>query len=198
MVVIMNINEPNLSSLSQGVENSGPPPAGITPRPGQIVCGDIDMRIDASCTWFYQGSPFTRKALVKLFSTVLRRDDDGEHWLITPAEMCRITVDDAPFMAVELICNGKGQDQAISFRTNVDTIASLDGDHPLRMIIDDNTGEPSPYISLEHRLEAKLSRPVFYELVDLGVDEVIEGDQIYGVWSNGDFFTIGNSTDTDN
>jgi len=197
MVAIMNKNEPNLSSLSQMPENSGPPPAGITPRPGQIVCGEIDMRIDANGTWFYQGSPFTRHALVKLFSTVLRRDDDGEHWLITPAEICRITVEDAPFIAVELMCSGEGQEQKISFHTNVDTVVTLNGDHPLRVQIDDETGEPGPYISLEHRLEAKLSRPVFYELVDLGVDETIEGDQIYGVWSNGDFFTIGPSTNTD-
>ena len=99
-------NGPNLRNLSQGAEKNGPGPAGITPRLGQIVCGNIDMRIDNQGLWHYQGSPIGRIQLVKLFSTVLRRDNVGDHWLITPVEMCRIQVDDAAFMAVELTQTG--------------------------------------------------------------------------------------------
>jgi len=187
----MTKNTPNLSNLSQGATEGGPGPVGMTPRPGQIICGDIGMRIDKNGVWFYQDSAIERKALVKLFSTVLRRDGAGEHWLITPAEMARIEVADAPFMAVELLRDGDGEDQAISFRTNVDNIVIVDGDHPLRVEINSETGEPSPYVVLDGGLEAKLNRAVYYELVSLGVEEQVGDEHIYGIWSRGDFFTIG-------
>ncbi|MDE0993957.1 MAG: DUF1285 domain-containing protein [Rhodospirillales bacterium] len=188
-------NGPNLSNLSQGAEKNGPGPAGITPRPGQIVCGNIDMRIDNQGLWHYQGSPIGRIQLVKLFSTVLRRDDVGDHWLITPVEMCRIQVDDAAFMAVELTQTGSGQDQSLSFRTNIDKTYTLSDQYPLRIEINPTTDEPSPYIELDHGLEAKISRAVFYQLVDLGIAETVEQDHIYGVWSAGHFFPIGNAED---
>ncbi len=183
----------NLSTLSRGAEKNGPGPAGITPRPGQQVCGDIDMRIDSQGLWHYLGSPIGRMELVKLFSTVLRRDDNGDHWLITPVEMCRIQVDDAAFMAVELIREGSGSDQIIRFRTNIDGIFELSDQYPLRIEINPETQEPAPYVALDHGLEAKLTRSVFYELVDLGIAEVVEQDHIYGVWSAGHFFPIGNA-----
>lgn len=187
----MTKNTPNLSNLSQGAAEGGPGPVGMTPRPGQVICGDIGMRIDRNGAWFYQGSAIERKALVKLFSTVLRRDEAGEHWLITPAEMARVAVEDAPFMAVELFCESDGDAQVISFRTNIDKIVIVDGDHPLRVDIDSDTGEPSPYVSLDDGIEAKLNRAVYYELVSLGVEEQIGDEHIYGIWSRGDFFTIG-------
>lgn len=191
----MTENDLNLSTLSRGAENNLPGPAGISPRPGQIVCGDIDMRIDSQGLWHYLGSPIGRIELVKLFSTVLRRDDKGDHWLITPAEMCRIEVDDAAFMAISLSKTGHGRDQDISFCTNIDKTYSLSDLYPLRIEINPNTQEPAPYLSLDHRLEAKLTRPVFYELVDLGIAEQVEQDHIYGVWSQGQFFPIGNMED---
>ncbi len=163
----------------------------MTPRPGQIVCGDIDMRIDSQGLWHYLGSPIGRIELVKLFSTVLRRDEIGDHWLITPVEMCRIAVEDAAFMAVELTKTGSGRDQEITFRTNIDKHYTLSEDHPLRIQINAETGEPAPYIALDYGLEAKLVRSVFYELVDLGIAEAIEQDHIYGVWSKQHFFPIG-------
>ena len=189
----MTKNTPNLSNLSRGAENKGPGPVGIPPKPGQVVCGDIDMRIDQQGVWHYLGSPIGRIELVKLFSTVLRRDDIGDHWLITPAEMCRIDVEDAAFLAVELDVKGSGQSQEIGFRTNIDELYSLSDTYPLRIEVNPQTEEPAPYFSLNHGLEAKLSRPVFYELVDLGIAEIVEQDHIYGVWSKGNFFPIGNA-----
>ncbi|NQV99123.1 MAG: DUF1285 domain-containing protein [Rhodospirillales bacterium] len=191
----MTENLPNLSNLSRGGENNFPGPVGFTPRPGQIVCGDIDMRIDAQGLWHYLGSPIGRMELVKLFATVLRRDEAGDHWLITPAEMCRIRVDDAAFMAIELTTSGHGRDQEISFRTNIDQVFTLSDQHPLRIEIHPQTQEPAPYLALDHGLEAKLARPVFYEMVDLGVAEMVEQAHIYGVWSKGHFFPIGNMED---
>ncbi len=191
MVTIMTKIEPELSNLSQTAKQGGKPPAGLTPRPGQIVCGDINMRIDSQGRWHYQGSPINRIELVKLFSTVLKRDDDGDYWLITPVEMCKIEVEDAPFLAVEIIHEGEDQDQNVRFRTNLDQIIPLDDNHPLRIEINENSSEPGPYLALGNGLEAKLTRSVFYELVDLANSEDIGGEHIYGIWSNGDFFAIG-------
>ncbi len=195
---IMTINGPDLTNLSKDAKAGGKPPVGITLRPGQVLCGDIDMYIDSQARWHYQGSPINRVELVKLFSTVLRRDQDGEHWLITPAEICKIDVIDAPFLAVELMSVGAGENRAISFRTNIDQTVIMNEDHPLRIEIDAVSAEPAPYIALDHGLEAKLSRAVFYELVDLGQSEDIGGDQIYGVWSGGHFFPIDNVPTSDN
>jgi hypothetical protein len=181
-----------LSNLSQGTKNSSPGPVGITPNAGQIVCGDIDLRIDSHGLWHYMGTPIGRLEMIKLFSTVMRRDNVGDHWLITPSEMCRIKVDDAAFMAVELTQEGSGKDQNLTFRTNIDKKYVLSTSHPLRIEINPDTGEPAPYIGLNFGLEAKLSRAVFYQLVNLGVEETVQEDNIYGVWSAGHFSHIGN------
>jgi uncharacterized protein len=153
------------------------------------ICGDFNMRIDRNGTWFYQGSPIGRLALVKLFSTVLRRDDDGVYWLTTPAENGRIEVEDAPFMAVEAMVAGEGRQRKITFRTNVDDLVPLDAAHPLRVAVD-ATGEPRPYIKVRGNLEARLVRAVYYQLVDLG--EAAEDDEaVFGVWSSEQFFPLG-------
>ena len=191
MVTIMTKFGPELSNLSKEAKQGGKPPAGLIPHTGQIVCEDIDMRIDSRAHWHYKGSPINRIELVKLFSTVLQRDDDGDYWLITPVEMCKIQVEDAPFLAVELLREGHGPDQEIRFRTNIDHIFVLDNNHPLRIEIDEETSEPRPYVGLGNGLEAKLARSVFYELVELGKSEDIDGQEFYGVWSKGIFFTIG-------
>ena len=165
--------------------------AELAARPGRVLCGDIDMRIATNGTWFHLGSPIGRKELVKLFSSVIRCDDAGDYWLVTPAEMARIQVDDAPFTAVELITEGVGEDRQISFRTNVDAVVPLDEDHPLRVETDLETGEPRPYITVKDRLEALVIRSVFYQLVEEGAAISMDGDDVWGVWSAGCFYPIG-------
>src|SRR5215471_8017890 len=118
-------------------------------------CGDFDMRIARDGTWFYRGSPIGRKPLVKLFSTVLRREN-GEFWLVTPVERGRILVDDAPFVAVEVDAVGEGADRRLTFRTNVDDIVTADAAHPIRVDHDPESGEPSPYITVRNGLEARI------------------------------------------
>ncbi len=131
-----------------------------------------------------------RLPLVKLFASVLRREPDGSYWLVTPAERGRIEVEDVPFLAVELTVAGEGRYQQLIFRTNLDDIVTAGPDNPLR-VETAASGEPAPYILLRDRLEARLTRPVFYELVDLGAEEQIAGAVQFGVWSNGAFFRLG-------
>ncbi len=172
--------------------NSGDAPAEVeSGPPGPQLCGDIDMRIGRDGTWFYHGSPIGRKPLVKLFAGVLRRDEDGEFWLETPIEKCRIRVDDAPFTAVEMFVEGAGRDRRISFRTNLDEKVMVDAAHPIRVVLDQDTAEPSPYVGLRDGLEALIVRAVFYDLVEIGEEAVIDGAAVLGVWSGGTFFTIG-------
>ncbi|MBY0509935.1 MAG: DUF1285 domain-containing protein [Rhodospirillaceae bacterium] len=154
------------------------------------VCGDFNMRIDRNGTWYYRGSPIGRLALVKLFSTVLRRDAEGRHWLTTPVENGRIEVEDAAFIAVELIAEGKGRNQIIRFRTNVDDIVTLDDAHTLRVAHDADSGEPRPYIHVRKGLEARLARAVYYHLVEIG-EELDDNTGTFGVWSSGRFFPLG-------
>lgn len=176
-----------LGTLEKGRSDG---PAGAAGR--QQFCGDVDIRIARDGTWFYHGSPIGRKPLVKLFASVLRREADGDYWLVTPAERCRIRVDDAPFTAVEMSIEGEGHNRQLTFRTNVDEIVKAGPDHPLRIVVDPATGEPSPYIYVRDGLEALIIRAVFYDLVDLG-DEVPQpdGSTAFGVWSGGTFFSLG-------
>jgi hypothetical protein len=150
-------------------------------------CGDIDMRIARDGTWFYHGSPIGRKPLVKLFATVLSRDEHGDYWLTTPAEQCRIHVDDAAFVAIDMNAAGDGAAQQISFTTNVDDTVVAGAEHPIRIVHDSATGEPTPYIHVRGRLEALIARPVYYRLVDIAVER---GEEL-GVWSSGVFFSLG-------
>ena len=162
----------------------------------QETCGDFDIRIARDGTWFYQGSPIRRLPLVKLFASVLRRDDDGAYLLVTPAERGRIVVEDVPFIAVELEATGEGQARDLIFRTNLDEIVTAGPEHPLR-VEEAPDGEPSPYILVRTGLEARLARPVFYELVDLAAEEEIGGEAQFGVWSGGMFFRLGDPGDED-
>lgn len=157
------------------------------PLPLDAVCGEIDIRIDRTGLWFHDGSPIGRKELMKLFSTVLKKDGNGDYWLQTPVEKGRIQVEDAPFIAIRMNVEGTGKDQVLHFETNCDDAMRADADHPIRIEIDTETQEPSPYVIVRDNLEAKIARAVFYDLVDLGVDH--EGD--FGVWSAGIFFPIG-------
>jgi uncharacterized protein len=153
-------------------------------------CGDIDIRIARDGTWFHQGSPFTRRELVRLFSTILRKDADGFH-LVTPGEKMRIQVDDVPFMAVLLCAEDAGENRRLIFTTNVGDETVAGPDNPIRVETNVGTGEPAPYVHVRRGLEARISRNVFYQLADLAVPGEGEHDGKLGVWSEGRFFPLG-------
>lgn len=153
-------------------------------------CGDIDMRIAADGTWYYMGTPIGREALVRLFASVLRRDADGRTFLVTPVEKCGITVEDAPFVAVEMHAHDDGPVRRLVFRTNVGDVVEAGPDHPLRFEVDTVNGGLRPYVHVRGRLEARLARPVMYELVGLGEEVAVDGRDWFGVRSGGSFFPI--------
>jgi hypothetical protein len=151
-------------------------------------CGDLDMRIASDGTWFYLGTPIGRPALVRLFSTVLKREDD-KYFLVTPVEKVGIRVDDAPFLAVEMIKEATERGPLLRFRTNVDDWVDCDAAHRLRF-------EPSaeggltPYLHVRADLWAKLTRTLYYDLVDIGEEQMIDGRAMFGVASGGEFFAM--------
>lgn len=150
-------------------------------------CGDIGMAIGVDGTWFYQGSPIGRKPLVKLFSRVLRRDLDGRHFLVTPVEKVDIAVADAPFLAVEMEVAGAGATQDLIFRTNVDDVVRCGADHPLRFAVEEGSGGLKPYLHVRGRLEALVTRALYYDLVELAVED---DAGTLGVWSGGVIFPL--------
>jgi uncharacterized protein len=151
-------------------------------------CGDIDIRIARDGSWFHLGRPIGRKELVRLFSTILRKDSDGYH-LVTPAEKMRITVEDAPFLAVLLNVEGSGQRQRLTFITNVGD-ESVAGPHNA-IRVETYDGQPAPYVHVRAGLEARISRTVFYQLADLAVPGNGRHADVVGVWSEGVFFPLG-------
>lgn len=168
------------------------PPA-TEPRPPEAPegCGDLGIRIDRDGRWFYHGSPIGRKEMVCLFASVLRREADGRYWMVTPYERGTVAVEDVPFLAVELFACRCGRDKVISFRTNIDEMVTVDAEHPLRIGAGPTSGEPQPYVLVRNGLEARLTRPVYYELVAMGFEEIINGERLYGLWSSGVFFPLG-------
>ena len=150
-----------------------------------LFCGDLDMRIARDGTWFYLGTPIGRPELVRLFSTILRRDGDA-YFLVTPVEKVGITVDDAPFVALDFESDGTGAAQNLRFETNVGDHVTAGPDHPIRVTRDPETGEPSPYVLVRANLEALIDRKSFYRLVDIG--DRHEG--WFGLWSGGQFFPV--------
>lgn len=187
------------AALDQAARDGGP-------RLQRDDCGAFGIRIGADGTWYYQDSPIGRKALVKLFATVLSRDEDGVYWMTTPVEHGTVEVEDAPFVAVEMAVEDGPvpRDRVIRLRTNLDDWVEVDDDHPLRVVHDEATGEPSPYVYVRKGLEAKINRSVYYDLVALavegkgpsdgdtgnGTDAETKGD-VVGVWSKGTFFPLG-------
>ena len=154
-------------------------------------CGEIDIIIKFDGSWWHEGSLITRKPLVKLFASVLRKDADGLTYLVTPAEKLTITVERAHFIAVRMDAKGEGENQRLFFTTNMDDVIEVSEDTPLRIETDAVTGEPDPYVGVWGRLEASLSRPVFYELVNMAVEvETPDGTQL-GVWADGAFYPLG-------
>jgi hypothetical protein len=201
-----NNGDPNSTSAGPGLTDhtaSGSFPARqanrgqgpLSDKPPPVDHGDLDMRIARDGTWFYRGSPIARQPLVKLFASVLRREADGSYWLVTPVERGRIAVEDAPFLAVEVSSEGSGRDRKLSFRTNLDEIVAAGPAHPLRVETAAN-GEPEPYLLVRPGLEARLNRPVFYELVDLADAERGDAGGPFGLWSDGVFFDLGDPEDS--
>ena len=162
----------------------GPPPVHLWNPP---FCGDLDMRIAADGTWFYLKTPIGRHALVKLFASVLKREGD-KYFLVTPVEKCGIVVEDAPFLAVELKVEQGGQ--VLSFRTNVDDWVTCGPDHVLRFEPEDLTGGLKPYLHVRRDLWAKVTRALFYDLVELGEEREVDGVAMFGVASGGEFFAM--------
>jgi hypothetical protein len=171
----------------------GPPPVHLWNPP---YCGEIDMRIAADGTWFYQKTPIGRAALVKLFASVLKREGE-RYFLVTPVEKCGITVDEAPFLAVELAVDGPDPAAAetpgsrlLRFRTNVDDWVTAGPDHPLRFEPEPATGGLKPFLHVRRDLWAKVTRALFYDLVELGEEREIDGARMFGVASGSAFFAM--------
>jgi len=152
-------------------------------------CGDIDMRIATDGTWFYLKTPIGRPALVKLFASVLKREDD-KYFLVTPVEKCGIQVDDAPFLAVEMRAENGPDGRILNFRTNVDDWVACGPEHTLRFEPEPDTGGLKPYLHVRRDLWAKVSRPLFYDLVELGEERDVDGERMFGVASGGEFFAM--------
>lgn len=157
-------------------------------------CGEIDIRIARDGTWFHDGTPIGRMGLVKLFSSILKREGD-RFYLVTPVEKVGIVVEDAPFVAVDFDVAGAGDAQAITFSTHVGDRVTAGPDHPIRVERDAATGEPSPYVMVRAGLEALIDRKSFYRLVDIGVHDAAGGDAWFGLWSGGTFFPVIPSAD---
>jgi uncharacterized protein len=155
-------------------------------------CGMIDMRIARDGTWYYLGSPIGRLPMVKLFSSVLRKEPDGSFVLVTPVERVGIIVEDAPFLAVEAFNDGKEKTRRFGFRLKTDDAVEVDLDHGLRLQFDPATEEPRPYVHVRGGMEALINRSVFYELVAWAMDEQQPGGPL-GLWSNGIWFPLDGS-----
>jgi hypothetical protein len=181
---------------------SAPPRPTAMPVPRDVPlripvdCGHLPFIIKRDGTWLYKGTPITRKPMVCLFSTVLKREVDGSYLLETPAERGVIDVEDAPFVAVELNWAGHGRNQALSFRTNTDQCITAGREHPIRIAHDLLTCEPTPYLHVrdgkgDHPIEARINRATYYELVALAEPGLCHGRKVLGVWSEGVFFSLG-------
>lgn len=154
-------------------------------------CGEMDMVIKADGSWWHEGSPLTRRGLIDLFASILRKNADGETYLVTPVEKIKIAVERAPFVAVRVDIEGEGKSQRIFFTTNLDDVVEAGPENPIRVETDPETLEPAPFVTIRGRLEASLKRSVFYELVEHAVErDTDEGKQL-GIWAGGEFFPLG-------
>ncbi len=180
------ISAENLASAARKATKGGPAPVHLWDPP---YCGELDIRIARDGTWFYLGTPIGRPELVRLFSSILRKDGD-EYFLVTPVEKVGITVDDAPFVAVDFEAEGTGPDQTLTFETQVGDIVVAGPENPIRVARDKQSGEPSPYVLVRAKLEALIDRKSFYRLVELGEHAPHEGSSWFGLWSGGVFFPV--------
>ncbi|WP_439121975.1 DUF1285 domain-containing protein [Marivita sp.] len=175
-----------IAASVRATKSKGLPPVHLWNPP---FCGDLDMRIARDGTWFYMGTPIGRAPLVKLFSSILRKDGD-KYFLVTPVEKVGITVDDAPFVAIDFDVSGDGEAQVLTFTTHVGDTVAAGPDNPIRVERDAKTGEPSPYVLVRANLEALIDRKSFYRLVECGAHHEVDGASWFGVWSGSSFFPI--------
>jgi hypothetical protein len=180
-----------LTAAATDAAKAGPTGRGLPPVHlwNPPFCGDLDMRIAGDGTWFYMGTPIGRPALVRLFSTILKRED-GKHFLVTPVEKVGIRVDDAPFLAVEMQNEQSERGgRLLRFRTNVDDWVPCDGGHRLRFEMAADGGL-TPYLHVRSDLWAKVTRALYYDLVDMGEERVVDGQPMFGIESGGEFFAM--------
>jgi hypothetical protein len=180
-----------LGALIAAQAGKGPAPVEQWHPP---YCGDIGLKIRCDGVWLHRGSPIARMALVKLFARVLRKDADGRHYLVTPAERIDVAVDDAPFLAVEMEVRGQGAAQTLVFRTNVDDIVEAGPEHPVRFVTEPGSGGFKPYLLVRGRLEALVTRALCYDLAEIAAPGTEGGT---GVWSGGAFFPMPQDSPTD-
>ena len=187
-------------STGDGMSNDAKPndtgpnearPNDVRPGRPEPTLQDVGIRIARDGTWYHAGTAFQRPALVKLFASVLRRAEDGTYMLVTPVERGRVEVEDAPFVAVEMVVEGEGAGRTLRFRTNVDDWVTADADHPIRVETAAGSDEPSPYVLVRKGLEARIQRAVFYDLVELAEEE----DGMLVVRSAGAVFPLGPAVD---
>ncbi len=181
-----SVNYDDLAKTIRKSAKKGPPPVHLWNPP---FCGDLDMRIARDGSWWYLGTPIGRENLVRLFASVIRKDGD-DYFLVTPVEKIGITVDDAPFVAVDFRAEGTGRDMTLTFVTNVGDETVAGPENPIRVVRDPETGEPSPYVHVRRGLEALIDRKSYYRLVELGADEERDGESWFGLWSGGEFFPV--------
>src|SRR5262245_32317588 len=174
------------AGAAREANRKGMPPVHLWNPP---YCGDLDTRLASDGTWFYLKTPIGRPALVQLFASVLKREGD-KYFLVTPVEKCGIVVDDAPFVAVELQVDRGERGQILQFRTNVDDWVTCGPDHVLRFEPERQTGGLKPYLHVRRDLWAKVSRALFYDLVELGEERDVAGRRMFGVASAGEFFAM--------
>jgi hypothetical protein len=179
-----------LTIAAREAANAAPAGKGLPPVHlwNPPFCGDLDMRIAGDGTWFYMGTPIGRAALVRLFSTILKRED-GKHFLVTPVEKVGIRVDDAPFLAVEMLKESDERGPRLRFRTNVDDWVTCDAAHRLRFEASADGGL-TPYLHVRADLWAKVTRAIYYDLVDIGEERVVDGREMFGIASGGEFFVM--------
>jgi uncharacterized protein len=185
-----------IAAAAKSSASKGPPPVHMWNPP---YCGEIDLRIASDGTWFYEKTPIGRPALVRLFASVLKREAD-RYYLVTPVEKCGIVVEDAPFLAVELHveragegdlrANGQIEGQVLRFRTNVDEWVTCGAEHALRLERDARTEGLKPYVHVRRDLWAKVTRTLYYDLVNLGEERDVAGLRMFGVSSQGQFFPM--------
>lgn len=176
----------SLATAAKKAAKNGLPPVHLW---NPEFCGDLDMRIARDGTWFYLGTPIGRPELVRLFSSILRKDGE-DYFLVTPVEKVGITVDDAPFVAVDFTTQGAGREQRLTFTTHVGDSVTAGPEHPIRVVRDAETGEPSPYVNVRANLDALIDRKSFYRLVEIGAHEDQGGESWFGLWSGGAFFPV--------
>ncbi|MCA3507915.1 MAG: DUF1285 domain-containing protein [Rhodobacter sp.] len=183
--MIVRPSADSVLASAQAAAKKGAPPVHLWNPP---FCGDLDIRIARDGTWFYLGTPIGRPGMVRLFSSILKKED-GRYYLVTPVEKVGIRVDDAPFVAVDFEGEGTGRDQVLTFVTQVGDRAVAGPDHPIR-VARDASGAPAPYILIRSNLEALIDRKSFYRLADLGCHGDHGNESWFGLWSSGRFFPM--------